>query len=510
MGRRSFIVDDKQRATTRAAALKTSVPQVLTHSQYLLQFPDSLQKNNATAAYDAQASMNDAERIRHREQQLKLQAKAAGKNRAAVRGRMMEFDGDFVPPEYPKTEDDMKFLDKALGSNFIFSDLTDKERTMLIKAMQKQENKEGEIIILQGDIGDFFYICETGTVNFVADGNAVGSCGTGGSFGELALLYDSPRAATCVAGADCVLWKVDQGTFRHLLARTAKDDEESIVEVLAKIDLFKDLDKKTLAKFADVLSTVKFSEGEKIVRKGDVGDIFYIINDGQVRVHDIGLGDASYEDQILKKGDWFGERALMTGEPRAANVTAMTEVYAFACDRESFQRSIGPLEDILGEASKKRFVKSVPIFEKSELMPIEYDHLVSMLKVRKYKKGQKLAEAGKVGDNPSLWIVKEGKLMITNKDGSIYFLGSGDYYGDKAVKAEGEYVSKETCIVEEDAVCWRLKRADIETVIGDINRLGKSIPFKPKTLDTSIGIKDVKKHKMLGMGKFSISSFSLF
>ena len=124
--------------------------------------------------------MNDAERIQHREQQLKLQAKAAGKNRAAVRGRMMEFDGDFVPPEYPKTDDDKKFLDKALGSNFIFSDLTDKERTMLIKAMQKQENKEGEIIITQGDMGDFFYICETGTVNFVADGNAVGSCGTGG------------------------------------------------------------------------------------------------------------------------------------------------------------------------------------------------------------------------------------------------------------------------------------------------------------------------------------------
>ena len=325
----------------------------------------------------------------------------------------------------------------------------------------------------------------------------------------MALLYDSPRAATCVAGADCVLWKVDQGTFRHLLARTAKEDEESIVEVLAKIDLFKDLDKKTLAKFADVLNTVKFSEGEKIVRKGDVGDIFYIINDGQVRVHDIGLGDASYDDQILKKGDWFGERALMTGEPRAANVTAMTEVYAFACDRESFQRSIGPLEDILGEASKKRFVKSVPIFEKSELMPIEYDHLVSMLKIRKYKKGQKLAEAGKVGDNPSLWIVKEGKLMITNKDGSIYFLGSGDYYGDKAVKAEGEYVSKETCIVEEDAICWRLKRSDIETVIGDMNRLGKSIAFKSKHFDSSIGIKDVKKHKMLGMGKYLILLVSL-
>jgi len=125
-----------------------------------------------------------------------------------------------------------------------------------------------------------------------------------------------------------------------------------------------------------------------------------------------------------------------------------------------------------------------------------------MLKVRKYEKGQKLAEAGKVGDNPSLWIVKEGKLMITEKDGNIFFLGSGDYFGDRAVQAQGEYVSKETCIVEEDAICWRLKKTDIESVIGDIHRLGKPIPFTPKTFDSTLTIKDIKKHKMLGMGAF--------
>jgi CRP-like cAMP-binding protein len=446
---------------------------------------------------------SEAKTIADREKQLQIHAKAhKNKNREALRGRIMDFEGVFTPPTFSKSDDERKFLDKALGQNFIFSDLTDKEREMLINAMQKQQAKEGEMIIKQGDVGDFFYICEEGTVNFIADGNAVGSCGMGGSFGELALLYDSPRAATCMAGSDCVLWKVDQGTFRHLLARTAQEEESSIVDVLVKIDLFRDLDRRTITKFADVLSTVKFKEGERIVEKGQQGDIFYIINEGQVRVHDIGLGDANYDDQILKRGDWFGERALMTGEPRAANATAMTEVTAFACDRETFEGSVGSLEDILGKASKTRFVKSVPIFAKSELMSIEYDHLVSMLKVRKYEKGQKLAEAGKVGDNPSLWIVKEGKLMITSKDGNIFFLGSGDYFGDKAVQADGEYVSNETCIIEEDTVCWRLKKSDIETVIGDIKRLGKPIPFTPKLFDTTITLGDIKKHKLLGMGAF--------
>jgi CRP-like cAMP-binding protein len=455
-----------------------------------------------------QKKEEDAEKdaIKAREERIHLHAeaqkKATNKDRAALRGRIMDFDGDFKAPVHPKSESDVAFLDQALGSNFIFSDLSDGERKMLIDAMQKESAGEGDIIIKQGDTGDFFYICQKGKISFICDGQAVGSCGSGGSFGELSLLYDSPRAATCMSGADTVLWKVDQGTFRHLLARSAMEGEASILEVLTKIDLFKDLDRQTIKKFADVLSTVKYKEGQKIVEKGQQGDVFYIVKSGQVRVHDIGLGDASFDDEVHQPGYWFGERALMTGNPRAATVTAMTEVDVFACDRDTFETTIGSLESILGQASRKRFIKSVPIFSKSLLSTIEFDQLSSMLKVRKYEKGQKLAEAGKVGDNPSLWIVKEGKLMITEKDGKIFFLGSGDYFGDKAVQADGEHVSKETCIVEEDAICWRLKKTDIEAVIGDVKRLGKPIPFTPKTFDSTLTIDDVRKHKMLGMGAF--------
>jgi len=441
--------------------------------------------------------------IKAQEDHILQHAKAKkDRDRGALRGRVIDFDEDFTPPQYPKSEEETKFLDETLGSNFIFSDLTESERKMLIDAMQKETAEEGDMIIKQGDTGDFFYICQTGVMSFVVDGNAVGSCGSGGSFGELSLLYDSPRAATCVAGADLVLWKVHQSTFRHLLARSNKEAEANITETLSKIDLFKDLDRQTVTKFADVLSTVKYKTGEKIVEKGQTGDVFYIVKTGQVRVHDIGLGDSAFDDKTEGTGYWFGERALMTGNPRAASVTAMNEVEVFACDRETFETTIGPLETILGDASRKRFIQSVPIFSKSLLTNREFDSLVSLLKVRKYEKGQKLAEAGKVGDNPSLWIVKEGKLMITEKDGKIFFLGSGDYFGDKAVQADGEYVSRETCIVEENTVCWRLKRTDIESIIGDVKRLGKPIPFQPKSFDSTLSIKDVKKHKMLGMGAF--------
>ena len=439
-------------------------------------------------------------RILAKEQQIAQHTHVKAKaDRKKIVGRSLNFDEKFTPPKYHKTSSDVQFLDLALGENFIFSDLSDTERQMLIDAMQEQRAEEGDIIIKQGDVGDFFYIVESGNLNFVVDGNHVGSCGSGGSFGELALLYDAPRAATCVAATNVKLWKVDQTTFRHLIAKQTKDKESDIQELVAKVQLLKDLDQRVVSKFAQVLTTVRFAEGELIVQKGDVGDIFYIINEGQVKVHDIGMGDSRFADQILKAGDWFGERALITGEPRAANVTAMTNVTAFACDRDTFESTIGSLETILGRETKKRFLKGVPIFASSELLDIEYDRLVQRLEKETFPKGTKLAEAGKAAPQ-KLLIVQEGKLMVSNKDGKIFFLGSGDYFGDKGVKAERGALGDLNCTVDEDTTCWVLKREDIERVIIDIKRLGEPIPFTPSTINTSIQLKDIKKHRILGMG----------
>eukprot|EP00957_Ditylum_brightwellii_P188401 14342536-Ditylum_brightwellii.AAC.1 len=71
----------------------------------------------------------------------------------------------------------------------------------------------GDDIIKQGDIGDYFYVIESGSVKFTVDGAEVGKAKSGDGFGELALLYNCPRAATCTAEEACDLWRVDQDTF---------------------------------------------------------------------------------------------------------------------------------------------------------------------------------------------------------------------------------------------------------------------------------------------------------
>jgi CRP-like cAMP-binding protein len=68
---------------------------------------------------------------------------------------------------------------------------------------------------MPGEDGDFFYMVDTGGFEVLVDGKTVGTIGAGGSFGELALMYNAPRAATIKCNqAPSKLWALDRKTFR--------------------------------------------------------------------------------------------------------------------------------------------------------------------------------------------------------------------------------------------------------------------------------------------------------
>ncbi len=410
---------------------------------------------------------------------------------------------EFTFPNYPKTPEDRDFLNDALGDNFIFASLSPQERTHLIDAMQKESCPAETVIIRQYDLGDYFYIVDKGKVDFIANDVQVGSTSRGGSFGELALLYDCPRAATCFAVTDCELWKVDQHTFRHLLAHHAKEEEQQVCQVLESIPLFEPLSTSCKSRLADALTVVKYKENERIVCKGDVGEVFYIIQSGTVKVHDIGMGDSNVVDCILSRGDFFGERALLTGEPRAANVTAVTDTTTLCLSRVTFEKVIGFLESIIERNMKKSYLMGIPLFAGSNTFTdLELNDIADVTREICFMKGQKICEIGKPYPQ-DLWIVQSGKILVLDNDGNIHSLLAGDYYGDKSIKADAGDLSHEDAITEEDTTCWVLSRKDLEDVIGDIDRLNDDyMPFRRSINHRSIRQKDLQLYRILGQGAF--------
>jgi CRP/FNR family transcriptional regulator, cyclic AMP receptor protein len=109
---------------------------------------------------------------------------------------------------------------------------------------------------------------------------------------------------------------------------TAKD----WAEVLAGLPLFSGLSKRQLRKIAAVAEFEEFAQGDFVTQVGEPGDAFYLILSGQAKV--VGKPRA----RSLRVGDYFGEMALIDGEPRSATVTSASELQTMKLPRRPFLR----------------------------------------------------------------------------------------------------------------------------------------------------------------------------
>mmetsp|Transcript_35865 Transcript_35865/g.48149 ORF Transcript_35865/g.48149 Transcript_35865/m.48149 type:complete len:803 (-) Transcript_35865:204-2612(-) len=436
-----------------------------------------------------------------REKMINIHSRVRPQRGQNIFAEPLDMGEDYVTPTYPKSDQAIQFIDTSLADNFIFASLTQKERRLLIDAMMLETKPAGTIIIQQGDIGDYFYVVEDGHISFSVDGNHVGACTRGASFGELALLYNCPRAATCIANTDVRLWKVEQRTFRHMLANNTANQQKDIHDVLRKVPFLSELEDNMLLKISDALTTVTFPEGERIINKGDVGEVFYILREGTVKVHDIGFGDSQYVDQNLGPGDFFGERALLTGEPRFAHISATSNCSTLCLSRDTFEKTLGPLQDLIDHAMKKRVLMGVPIFAHSNFQPYEMARLTDLVTEVTFPKGEVLAEEGQPAKQ-NLYIIRSGRIVVAHDNGMINYLTQGDYFGENSIQEEDGAISHQTISAEEDTTCGVLTKSAIESVIGTVSRLGKTLPPVTSKLDRSIKFKDLIKFRILGVGTF--------
>ncbi len=98
-----------------------------------------------------------------------------------------------------------------------------------------------------------------------------------------------------------------------------------IEDVLQPIPLFESLAKDAREFIAGRLRSEHFAPGEVIVRQGDTGDSLYILVSGLVKVTKREKDGTSHELARLQTGDYFGEMSLLAGQPRSADITAITE-----------------------------------------------------------------------------------------------------------------------------------------------------------------------------------------
>ena len=98
------------------------------------------------------------------------------------------------------------------------------------------------------------------------------------------------------------MWRVEQNTFRQILAKTRLSGDQEIFDLLRKVPFLKDLERKYLNAMASAAHINSYRSGEAIIKKGNEGDVFYIIK-GEVAVTDIDFGGNVFDDQVMKAGE---------------------------------------------------------------------------------------------------------------------------------------------------------------------------------------------------------------
>ncbi|CAI2370447.1 unnamed protein product [Moneuplotes crassus] len=269
---------------------------------------------------------------------------------------------DFKPVVIEKSDEVKEKIRKQLQNSFMFSALTEKDQNIVLDAMKEVTMEQGDHVIQQGDDGDVLYVVGAGTYDCtrVEPGQSESKYLTkyeeGAVFGELALLYNAPRAATITCDVPGVVYSLDRATFNHIVKDASVKRREKYVNFLSQVKILESLEPYERAKLADAFKEINYSSGDYVIKEDEEGNTFYFISEGEaIATKTLEAGKPPVEVMKYQKGDYFGERALIKNEPRAANVIAKTDIVVLSLDRHMFKRLLGPIEEIL-----KRNVYEVP------------------------------------------------------------------------------------------------------------------------------------------------------
>jgi CRP-like cAMP-binding protein len=207
----------------------------------------------------------------------------------------------------------------------------------------------GETIIEEGDAGRFAWLIFSGRVRVLKRSESgrqvtLGTQTVGDLFGEQAILTDSPRSATIRAAEDVVLFRIDRLDFLDALDRSEHlrqyfdsfIQERAVRDFLRTQTFLEKLRATDVTALLDQLEPCEFAADETVIQEGAAADALYIVREGRLKAI---RGEAGSQPLgYLSEGDFFGERALLTDEPRSASVIAETATRCFALSRQNFDR----------------------------------------------------------------------------------------------------------------------------------------------------------------------------
>eukprot|EP00484_Ammonia_sp_Unknown_P023904 CAMPEP_0197038088 /NCGR_PEP_ID=MMETSP1384-20130603/15115_1 /TAXON_ID=29189 /ORGANISM="Ammonia sp." /LENGTH=813 /DNA_ID=CAMNT_0042468481 /DNA_START=54 /DNA_END=2495 /DNA_ORIENTATION=+ len=217
----------------------------------------------------------------------------------------------------------IKWLLECVEENTLFESLNEKQRKNVLGQMTLITVQNKHAVINQGDEKEkatTFYVVESGEYDVLVDGVKVHHYARGGTFGELALLHNAPRAASvvCVSPEGGKLWEISRKHFRYALIQQQKQKRQQYLDFYNEVEIFKPLTTEKKRILNDILQEERYvnAAGTVVLKQGDAvdgsdGSKFYVIKKGQVEWRKK-ADDGTEETGTLGRGKYFGEKGFQT------------------------------------------------------------------------------------------------------------------------------------------------------------------------------------------------------
>jgi len=153
------------------------------------------------------------------------------------------------------------------------------------------------------------------------------------------------RPVTVRVRSDCVLWSIDRETYNNLVKGYNLGLRRRQEHFLASVDIFRNLSAEQRGKLVDVIELKTYVRGQYIIRKGDLGTSFFVLQEGSAIAMIHGQRVREYGPS-----QYFGELALMYRQPRAADILASASPTTVAVlTSGAFARILGNLQTLMAE-----------------------------------------------------------------------------------------------------------------------------------------------------------------
>jgi ATP-binding cassette subfamily B protein len=239
----------------------------------------------------------------------------------------------------------------------------------------------GAIIVAEGEPADGLYVLTAGRARVVkrderGEEISLNVLRAGDSFGEMALLEGGRRTATVRASGDVEALRLERAAFDELVAAHPELRHHLELQVRHRTlhnffrehSAFGGLPVEALRQLLDALEPVSVAAGAPVIREGEAAGPMYVVQEGRLRVY-AGTNGHARDIAYLRKGDFFGARALLTGEPRSASVEAVSPTVLLRLES-------GPLAQLLAEQPEFRRLVQERVaqygYRRSAAVPLDF------------------------------------------------------------------------------------------------------------------------------------------